>query len=194
MPRPSRRMVTASPSWSRRSPSHLFAMPDHSPVGTNDPVRAGTCCHTLPLEDRVGHDREEWRNGMALELSSRRQRTSEGTRPVEDGPSVRIRRPSAIRSAIEGSITGDRAVVVVHGEATSPCLPELATTLDGMVASEPSNLTVDLSQTSGMDVATVRAIARRGCKVSQFDVRLPETARPSEVALPVGLPAGPSDR
>jgi len=74
---------------------------------------------------------------------------------------------------IEGSISGEQATLVFYGEATSPCLPELGATLDGMVGRQPSSLTVDLSETSGMDVATVRAIAQRGRKVSQFKLRLP---------------------
>lgn len=70
-------------------------------------------------------------------------------------------------------MTGERAILVGHGDPKSPCLPDLEATFDGMVSGRPSNLMVDLSQTSQMDVATVRAIARRGRSVPHFDLRLP---------------------
>ena len=100
----------------------------------------------------------------------------------EDGRSVRVPMVLADRFEIEGSISGERATLVFYGEATSRCLSELDATLVEMVAREPSSLTVDLSETSSMDVATVRAIARNGRKVSHFDLRLPDAVvRPAVI-------------
>lgn len=79
-------------------------------------------------------------------------------------------------------------MVVVYGDATSPNLSDLDVALDGLVATKPSNLTVDLSQTSHLDVATLRAIARRGHAVPHFDLILPPASPSSTAALSRGTP------
>ncbi len=110
---------------------------------------------------------------MAFGATRRCQRTEEVVWGTDDGRSTRESLATNDHFEVEGSISRERATIVCYGDATARSLTELDAALDGVVAHHPSVLTVDLSATSSMDIATVRAIAECGRKVSHFDLRLP---------------------
>lgn len=90
-----------------------------------------------------------------------------------------LRGQSTPSCELEGSVADGRASVVVYGDASCRSLRQLDSTLEAVVARRPPRLTIDLSETTGMDVAMARTIARWGRGVAHLDLVLPEPARAS---------------
>lgn len=73
-------------------------------------------------------------------------------------------------SSIEGVLGHNRAVLLLHGDVSSPAVPQLEALLDSVIALGIPSLTVDLSDASATPDALV-AINALGCRVHSLHLR-----------------------
>jgi hypothetical protein len=84
---------------------------------------------------------------------------------------------------VEGVMFDKGATLLLHGEVNSSTTPNLDAVLDGIISLQPSSLTVDLTETTGVSFDALAAITRRSTEVEHFAVRLPDAPSSTLVNL-----------
>lgn len=89
-------------------------------------------------------------------------------------PSSRAESSGNASFAIEAAIVEERATLVAYGDVGRDAVPQFSATLDALVLARVSCLTVDLSETTSVDFAVLKAIIQARGVAPQVLVRLPE--------------------
>ena len=79
----------------------------------------------------------------------------------------------------EGVVTGEGAMLVLHGDVNLRTVPHLDWLLDSVMSMSPLSLLVDLTDTTRVGLEALAAISRRASEVEEFCVRLPLHRHPS---------------
>lgn len=108
--------------------------------------------------------------------------------------SLRERVVGKVRSkrtfGVEGVVFNDGATLLLHGEMNSSTTPHLDTVLDGVISQQPSSLTIDLTQTTGISIGAFATIVRRVLKVEHLAIRLPSATSSTLINLVLNYTQG----
>lgn len=92
----------------------------------------------------------------------------------------------------EARAPGDGIRLLLHGEVNFGTTPHLEAVLDSVVAFGPLQLTIDLSDATGVSLDVLAAIVRRQKEVESLMIELPPSICSSVLDLAAGADHGPA--